>query len=159
MRPRGEDAVGQIVREGVRGVGAFPGLRDRERTQTQQPRERHDLGADVHDDRPEVGGMPGEEGEARTMPGMVVRCPVQGAADGRIGGTRVEHRAVVVLDRVGVVGEDRPFDAVVESRGARQRRERTHRLAQVRLHGEEAGDVPVPVVVDVPADHHDTAGT
>ena len=30
--------------------------------------------------------------------------------------------------------------------------------AQVRMHGEEAGHVPEPVMVDVPADHHDTAG-
>ncbi len=161
VRPRRDDAVGEVVGEHVRGVGAFARLRHRDRPQPQQAGEGDDLGAHVDDERfepPLRGGR-----RDRRQPGAVSRVaprrPVQTPAHRRVAVPRIDRSSLGALERVGIRGELDPLDVGAESGRPRHRRERDDGGAQVRLHGEEPRDMAEAVVVDVPADHHDTAGT
>ncbi len=106
VRPGCDDAVGQIVGEGVRGVGARPGLRHSDGAQAEQAHERDHLGADVHDERLQVPVHRGrgDHRESSAVSRVGVRSPVQRAARGRVGVAGVDGRAVGAVERVGVRG-------------------------------------------------------
>ncbi|CAB4961146.1 unannotated protein [freshwater metagenome] len=146
--PRREDGGGRVVGEAVRAVGAPAALGDEHRGDREEPREQRHLDGDVDDERGRPGrGDPGGDrggpvAEARHAPGD----PVQGAAGGR-----------VVRLALGHVARERDPALRRDGRRAGHGAHAHDVRAQVLPDREEAVQVARPVVVDVPADRHETA--